>query len=603
MTTRTLLVSCRAVALGLFSVALAACGTTAPVVSAPIPAAPAAAALAAAPMIATAAPAEPEFAASSAVGGALVGSMVTVAPKKIIDDLDALSRRLGLPMLLGHELLSSLGGMGILGDSPHFNAVWDRLDPASPIAVVWVLPPKSQVKGFCAALTFRDAVGAKKTFEEMGVLGAQRNGVGERRTPEGDVIWGGVKGRTLFVSGSADALLLAGGLAAAAQATPAAGQVVLTVLPQALVAASGKSRDALVAEAVSRIASEVMNVKGPTTEASRRMVAALTEAGAMLVLDSSSVRLVLELGPNDGLLVQSELVPAAGTEFATRAARRSPYAFDTRLPIRDDSTAVMAVGSLPAWLSYVGKTFEATGPAGQALMRHMNKLFEATAEWSCVFDQADAGFATLCSSPLKPGMTSKAGLDAAVALMNAQQGWEAELYAQKLSPLKIKRSRDVIEIEKKIEYRDTAAQAMGKAFAGGDTVRTAFAVKDGRLLQATGREARKTLSRYGAGGGMKGAPLVAAALARSKGAEGMASVDVVSMVLRTLSKGKDLPGNQMATVAMAFPGIAEMKAPFLLTLHGGNSLVGDFRIPLGSLESIAKVVRAMQGGAGTGTPK
>jgi len=601
MTQRTLSSSCRAVTLGLFFATTAACGTAPPV--APAKLAPAPAALAAAPAVTPVAAAEPQFADAAVVGGTVVGSVVTASPRKITGDLDALSRRLQLPMLLGRELVSSLAGMGVMGDSAHFNAVWDRLDEAAPIAIVWVLQPKSRIKGFCAAMTFRDAAGARKTFEEMGAAGAQRNGVSERRTPDGDVIWGGVKGRTLFISGSADALLLAGGLAAAEQAKQPAGQAVVTVLPQALLAASGKSREAVVSEAAALMTREAQGGGKPMTEGFRRMIATFTETAAKLALDSSAVRIVLDLGPEDGLLLQSELVPVAGTEFATRTSQRWPYAFDQRLPIRDDSTAVMAVGAFSAWLPYVAKMFEATGPAGQGLMRATTKLFDATGEWSCVFEQAEAGFATLCSSPLKKGTSSKAALDAAVALAKAQHAWEAELYGQKLTSPKIKRSRGVVEIEKKIENKDAEVRAMAKAFAGGDTVKTAFTVRDGQLLQATGRDARKTLARYGVEGGTKGAPLVAAALERGKGAEGMASVDVVSMGLRMLKQGKELPGNQLATMAGALPGLAEMKAPFSFALRGGKSLTGDFRISLGSLESIAKVVRGMMGAAGAGPSK
>jgi hypothetical protein len=591
-------VTCRVLALGLCSLALAACGTAPPAAPAATPAA-----VVATSAPAPVAPAEPVFAAPSTARAALVASLVTVAPAKIIGELDALSRRLELPMILGRELLTAIGGMGLLGDSVRFNAFWDRLDPGAPVAVVWVLPPKSPSKGFCTALTFRNAAAARRTFEEMGAPGAARSGVSERRTPDGNVLWGGVKGRTLFVSNSAEALLLAGGLAEAAQVAPTTGQIVATVLPPALIAASGKTRDALVAEAASMLAREAQSGQGLATPAFQRMVVALMEAAAKLALDSSVVRLVLEAGPHDGFMVQSELVPAAGTDFAARTARRSPYAFDAKLPVRDDSTMVVAIGNPTDWISMAAKAFEATGPAGQELWRNTNKMLAATGEWSCVFDPAEAGFATLCSSTLKPGTSAKAELDAAVALVKAQQAWEAEIYGQKLSPLKIKRMGGVVEIEKKIENRDKTARDLAKALAGGDTVRTALTVKDGRLLQATGREARKTLAGYGASGSGKGAPLVAAALARTQGAEGMASVDVVSMVLRVLGKAKDLPGSQMVAVAAALPGMAEMKAPFLFTLRGGPSLTGDFRIPLGSLESVAKVVRGMFGPAGAGPSK
>jgi hypothetical protein len=473
------------------------------------------------------------------------------------------------------------------------------LDKTKPAAIVWVLPPNSEVKGYCAALTFRDAAGARRTFETMGTAGGHGKGLSERKTPQGDTLWGGVKGRTLFVSGSAEALLLAGGLAEAAQVSPPSGQVVVSVLPPALIAASGKSRDALLAEAAEGTAQEIKSAPGFGSPAAQRLATAFVSAGAKMALDSSEIRIVLDIGPKDGLLIQTELRPAAGTGFAVLAAQPAPYAFDTKLPVRDDSTAVSAFGNVRAWLSAVGKILEATGPAGQALRKHLDNYMATTSDWSCVIDTSEADFAGLCSASLHAGTTPKAALDGVVALTEAAQAWEGELYGKKLSPLKIKRVRDSLEIEKKLEQPDLKARAMSKALFGGETVKSVFTVKNGRLLMVTGREPRKISERYGTGGDLKRAPLVAAALSRTKGAEAMMSVDVVSMVLRLLGKAKDLPGAEVAMAAAAMPGLSDMKAPVLLTLRGGNSLVEELRIPLGSLESVAKVVRGMFGGVGS----
>jgi hypothetical protein len=600
MITRTLSVGCRPLALGLLLATLANCGTTAPAAPTPTPAPPP---VVAAPAAAVAAPAEPVFAAPATARRALVASLVTVAPAQIIDDLDALSRRLELPMMLGRELLTAIGGTGLVGDSTQFNALWERLDRAAPVAVVWVLPANAAAKGFCTAMTFRDAASARRTFAEMGPAGAGHDGVAERRTRDGDVLWGGVKGRTLFLSNSAEALLFSGGLAEAVQASPPSEQIVATVLPPALVAASGKSRDALVAEAKAALAQQMQTSPGGATIATQRMVVALGESVVKIALDSSAARLVVETRPSDGVLLRTELVPASGTSFAAWTGKRAAYAFDTKLPVRDDRTAVVAIGSLKDWLSLAAKMFAATGPAGRELWLSTSKLVEATGEWSCVVDRAEAGFANLCSTPLKPGVTAKAALDMAVAVLKTQPAWEAELYGQKASPLKIKRSGNVVEIEKKIENRDKIAEAMARAIAGGDTLKSALAVKNGRLLQATGRKARKSLARYGAGGVDKGAPLVDAALARTQGAEAMASVDVVAMVLHLLGKNKNLPGNQWATMAAALPGLMEMKAPVLFALRGGKALTGDFRIPLATLENVAKVMRGMFGPAGAPSAK
>ena len=593
---------CPVAALGLFLVSVAACGTAAPVAPAVTPAV---AAQPAVPQPVAVAEAEPQFAASATAKAALVGSLVTVAPNRIVGDLDALSQRLNLPMLLGHELISSLGGMGLASDSLHFQQLWDRVDPTAPVAVVWVLTPKSEAKGYCAAVTFRDQAGAKRTLDEMGVLGQRQGGISERRSASGDKLWGGVKGRTLFVSGSAEALLFAGALAEAAQVPPTQGQAVLTLLPQALAAASGKTPDAFVAHMVSTMASTMASMPaseaqaGKGKEAVQRMMVAMTEVGTKLVMDSTAVHLVFDVGPKDGLMIQAEMVPAAGTELAVRTARRTPYLLDARLPVKNDGTAVFSTGELGAWMAMLAKMFEATGSAGHAMWKDTSKLLDMTSGWSCVIDSATVGFSTLCSSALKSATNGKTALDTALAMMTSQHAWEAELDGRKASPLKIKRARDVVEIEKKIENKEPTARAVAKAMAGGDVIRYALTIKDGRLVMTTGRDARKTLSRYGTAGGagstgsLAGAPLLAATLERSKGDEMMASVDVLSFVLRVLGQGKDLPGKEMAMMAGAMPGVSDMTAPFTFAMRGGNSLVGEFRIPLGSLDHVAKVVRGM----------
>jgi hypothetical protein len=582
----------QAAALGLLLVTVGSCGTAAPVAPPVAPAQPVAA-----PPVA-AIEAEPQFSAPAAAMSAMVGSLVTIAPARLVGDLDALSQRLHLPMLLGHELLSSLGGLGIAGDNAHFRRLWDRVDPVAPIAVVWVLPSKSEAKGYCAAITFRDRASAKRTLDEMGAPGRQQSGLVERVSGGGDKIWGGIKGRTLFVSGSAEALLFAGGLAEAAQVPPAKGQAVLTVLPQALAAASGKTPDALVAHVASMIASEAQAAPGKTAPAVQRMIVAMTEMATRLVMDCSAVNLIFDVGPSNGLTIQAELVPRAGTDLATRTAHRSPYAFDTRLPVKNDGTAVFSTGEWGSWMPVLAKMFEVTGAAGSAMWKSTSKMLDVTSGWSCVMDFTEAGLSSLCSSALKAGTSNKTALDAAVAMVTSQQAWEAELDGRKASPLKIKRSRDLVEIEKKIENKEPTARAVARAVAGGDVINYALTVKDGRLLMVTGRDAKKTIPRYGKGGALAGAPLVAAALDRTKGDEMMASVDVISFALRVLGQGKGLPGKEMATVAGAMPGVADMTAPFAFAIRGGTSLVGEFRIPLGSLESVAKVVQGMMGPAG-----
>lgn len=550
----------------------------------------------------------------------LVASLVTIGPGKIVADLDALSKRLGLPMQAGQELLSSLGSAGLVGDAASFRALWEHLDTTAPVAIAWVLPGKAAAKGYCAALTFKDAVGARQGLDGLGKPGAQRDGAVERKVPDGSSIWAATKGRNLFVSNSADALLLAGGLAEAAQLAPqprtqpsaqpspqpgsqpssSDGQVVFSLLPQALAKASGQTNEQIIAQLVGALGTAAQTAGSKTNPAMQRMLAGLTESIANMALQIGELRLVFDVGPKQGILVRAEVEPLPGTDLATRMARRSPYAFDQRLPVRSDGTVVLAIGDLSSWFLPFAQAFEASGPAGQTMRQDLTHWFGIVGDVSCVVEPVAVGFTSLCSSSLKPGADPKLAVDTAVALLTSQNAWEAELEGRKASPLKIKRKKDSVEVDKKIQNTDATARAMAKAMAGGDTVKTVLAVKSGRLVQGTGQRAAEFVSSYGPVAATNHAPLVAATLAGTKGMEGVASVDVVAILLRLFQKAKDLPGAQLATMATALPGLAEMRAPLVLELLTGRTLTVDFRIPLGSLDNVGKVVQGVFGAGGTG---
>lgn len=550
-------------------------------------------------LAAPAAPAavDPVFAPVATAKAAMVGSLVSVAPSTLVSDLDALSQRLGLPMQAGQEMVASLASLGLVGDATHFRQVWDALDASTPVAVVWVLPPKAEAKGYCAALTFHAPSAAQQALRDLGAPGASRDGVVERKVASGDSVWATVVGKTLLVSNSDEALLLGGALAQQAQRAPKEGQLVLSVLPQALAKASGQSNEQIVARITGAMTAAAQSAGNKTAAGTQKMVVAGAREMAKMALEAAEVRLVIEASAKAGILLRAEVSALPGSELATRIARRSSYAFDDRLPIHGDRTVVMAVGDVSPWLVPLAQAFDASGPAGVAMHKDMTRWFELVGDLSCVVDPLAVGFTTLCSSSLKPGADAKKVLDAAVALLSAQNAWEAELEGRKAAPFKIKRGKDGIEVEKKIASIDPTARAVAKAMAGGDSVKSFLAVKAGRLVQATGLKARQAVAGYGAPAEIKDAPIVAAALAGSKGMEGVASVDVVAFLLKLLGKSKELPGNQMATMAASLPGVATLEAPFLFEVRTGDALTADFRIPLGSLDNIGKVVQGVLGGA------
>jgi hypothetical protein len=579
-----------------FLLTIAACGTS----GQPAPATSTPATPVVAPAVIAAAPAEPAFVPIATAKSSMVGSLVSVAPATIVADLDALSKRLGLPMQAGQELLSSAGSLGLVGDAAHFRAVWDRLESGAPVAVVWVLQGKDKTKGYCAALTFKDDELARRTLDDLGSPGAQRGGMFERKVPDADSVWAATKGRTLLVANSPDALLAAGGLAQAAQVAPKDGQLVLSVLPKALAKASGQSNEQIVARISAALAEAAHPATVKTSEGVQRMMVGLAESLTKMALDTADLRLVFEVGPKEGVLVRADVVPAPGTDLAARIAHRSPYVFDERLPIRDDGTMALALGDLSPWFMPFAQAFEATGPAGQAMRKELTQWFGMVGDISCVVEPVAAGLTSLCSSSLKPGVDPKLAVDGAVALLTAQNAWEAELEGRKAAPLKIKRKKDTVEVAKKLQNADATTLAMAKALAGGDTVKTVIAVKSGRLVQGTGSEAADFVLHYGAVAKVEHAPIVSATLASTKGMEGVASVDVIAVLMRLFGKNKNLPGNQMASMAGSLPGVSEMKAPFVFDLRTGEALIGEFRIPLATLDSTGKVVQGLLGGPGAG---
>jgi hypothetical protein len=573
--------TCLAVAAGC---ATGARPVAAPVALAPRPALPARAA--------DTVPTEAVFADARTAAPALVASLVAVSPARIVADLDGLSARLGLPMQAGHELVAWLGSSGKVGDGQRFQRFWDRLDPSAPLAVAWLLAPRAGVRGYCAALSFKDATSARQSLDDLGNHGGPAGGVFAIEVTAGQTIWATVKGPTLLVASSAEVLLLGGALTESLRTNPKLGQTVLTIMPQALARASGLSRDQIVAGVL--YASGRAASRGTVTPGAQRVQNAVAETVIKLALEAAEVRVILALGAQDGPSVHLEMLPSPGTDLAAMVGHQSSYHFDERLPVRSDRTAVLAMGDLTPWLAPFTSAFALSGPAGQAMRAKVNQWFARVSDVSCVVEPVAAGFTSLCSSALAPGTPSRQAVEDAVALVAAENAWEAELEGRKATPLKVRRKQDV-EIDKKIESKDPSARWLAQAMAGGEVVTTVVAVKNGRLVQATGPKARELVSAYGPVAGLEHAPGVSAALTATRDQEGVAVVDVVAAVLRLARKASGMAANPMMALASSLPGLAEMQAPFVLAWRGGDAAVLDFAIPGSSLDHIAKVVHGLFG--------
>ena len=583
--------------------ALVGCKTAAPAAPAATPAKPPVAAPQPAGMLDPAV--EPALKAASAAAGAWGMTFVIASPMKLVADLDALSKSLELPMPLGQSLLPTLTSGFSPGGVQVTREMFDHLDIARPAAVIWLAKGSAEPAGWCAAIAFKERRFALDTLQGMGKGGAQVEGTIERRLPSGDLVWGAVKERQLLLASSRETLLAAGALAISAQGTPMAGQALFTVSPSVMARSTGQPLElvaaAILSSAMAELEKDAAATGKPLTPASKKMTEALFAALIRPLTEIAVVRLSLELGTGHGVVVRAEAQPTPGSGLAAKAAHVSPYAFDQNLPLRSDASALVAWGDVAPWLADWVPVVQASGPAGHAASRDLLALLgESIDGGSCAVDLGAVPIISLCSLTVRPGVDASRALARYVAFLESSNAWEAEIDGRKPSPLKVKHRGKTVEIEKTIAKKDPQAMAVIRAILGGDLVRTALTVKDGRLVLGIGPKPREILDRYGKQQQpMKtAAPIVARSLLDAAGADSLGLVDLMSVFGKVLANSKDFGGQPLAAMLAGMPALADLHTPVVLTGHTGAVPAIEVRVPFGSLQNVARAVNAFMGQMG-----
>ena len=576
-----------------FGFALIGCKTAAP--PAP-PATPVPAAVA--PVRVTVEPAlKPAAAAASAWGMTLL----VAAPMKVVADLDALSKSLELPISLGQSFLPMLTSGAGPGGVKVERETLERLDGARPLAVIWLASRSGVPDGWCAALAFKERSFALDALQKIGPSTGQGEGGSQRKTPSGDMVWGAVKDRQLLLSGSQETLLAAGALAITAQTMPMRGQALFTINPSIMAKSAGQPLDALATAFINSVIEEMEKevASKKITPASKKMGEAVLKSAVGILTDISVARISLEVGAKHGVVLHAEIQPNPGSALASKAAHVSPYAFDLGLPVASDAGAAVAWGDMASWMTEWKPIMEASGPAGLEASQDLAKLFsESINGGSCSADLAAPSLAVLCSLTVRPGVEPSRALTGYLGLLESSNKWEAELENRKPSPLKLKRSGKIVEIDKTVEKKDPKAMQALKALFGGDVVHSAITVKDGRLVMAMGPKPRELLDRYGKAPAAHAAPVFKQVLLDSAGADYLAVVDVMSAFSKFAALTKQPAGQQMSMVMAAVPGLSELRAPIVLLGTGGALPSMEMEWPFGSLQNVARVVSGFMGQMG-----
>jgi hypothetical protein len=288
----------------------------------------------------------------------------------------------------------------------------------------------------------------------------------------------------------------------------------------------------------------------------------------------------------------------AGSAFARRLQVSSPYALDPTLPLSDDGTMVMAWGTSQTLFSAISSAALPTGKAGKEVARASDRLSEVlTGPGSCASDFASLPVKGGCRIDIKPGVRGGEVLDRYAKFMTTLYRWGDELTGERTGKLKVRRRGDVLEIEEPImQTQNPSARALAIFASGGEHRHHLLIVRDNRLLMVQGPDARARLADFGKNAPPPAtAPIRAATLSRTAGADGIVLLDFISMVVRVAQQANDPTTNQLKLMFAAVPGLANLRAPLAMIVRSGPKLTIELQAPYGSLENTANVARPFMG--------
>jgi hypothetical protein len=524
--------------LGLLSL-VGACASVRAPVRAPVSAAPAAPAPSVPPLP------DVTFRSGEPPRRALVMTAVIAPPAATVAALDALARRLALPAPIGRDLLGALQD----GVAPGATlARLDRLDAASPIALVYLTAGIGVDNGLCVAATFKDAALARQTLGELGVETSRSGGESARRFPSGVTRYLGVHGRTLLIASTPRTIAVAGPLAMELQTHPVASSARVTLYPRVVLPldapAVGAFFETRLVEALEESKEDGLKLSAP-------FAGALARAFGEVVAESRAITLTVDVNETAGLALALSIEPLAESSFARALDRRFPFAVEPA--VAASSAGLISWGGFGAFLSSFGAYVQASGPKGREL-RAANEALLARLQGpcTCAVDQ-DAPLGWRCAWPLRPGVKAADVLRRWADVTKRGGAWIDEVLGRPPS--------------------DGVARRFTATVRGGALVTTLQAPEASASPRAAARPTGLTDT------------LTAAA-----GANFVAYVDLASLLMRLASESADAGVSQGVTMIRAIPGLESLQVPFVVTGRSGATARYELQIPVQGLQNAARVV-------------
>lgn len=534
----------------------------------------------------------------------LVATVTLAPPAGTLAKVDALAAKLQLPFS-GKDLATSIAAGNNLPDD-----ALAQLDPGRSIGIALVARGRDAPPLEAIAATARSPQAAEKLVAGLGTTVEQQKGARKLQRPGGTTLWVTMRGGGLLASSSLEGLQTAGALALEAQ-QPAPDDAVVRLFPDALARSQGTDVKTALAnfrkEAVEQQMAQAEARGGPVPSPAERLtLEAALDAVLEPVGETTVAAVSLSLDAARGVSFGLRMHPRPRSAFAARVARKAPYALDPAVLATgvEPIAFAVAVGESSFWLDAYERLLAAQSQGGldgaaDVVQRWRTLRPQLTGAVSGTTRLTKAGFAY---DFVMPARSAPAALDAVAALVTAPGFAQllGALYGKAAPRVHARREDAGVRAELAFPVRDRPGDpgTMVKALLGTPTLSALFAAGGGRLVAATEPGARTRVAALARGGTGSPPPELAAALAETRGADGLVYVDLWATARPIIPLVVDPQQARLFGAATMLPGLDQLRLPLVISYRGGATLDGEMRVPMATLTSAASWLRPLLGMAG-----
>jgi hypothetical protein len=328
--------------------------------------------------------------------------------------------------------------------------------------------------------------------------------------------------------------------------------------------------------------------------------------------ETERMQFALGLSVDRGIGLSWQASPRAGSAFAQRVARRTPYQLPAGPTSRGELVSLVGLGPMPAWPQLVqailDKQTQAQVPGAAGVAARLRVLLPLLS--GAVYEGTQAGEETLGVDwivGLGPQVAPASAIDALAGLVADSAFAQVMQQVWGRAPARIESRRTGTQLVVTFTFptsdRPGSSAGVARAFSGSNVLTWVVQAAPGRLILSSEPGAADRLRALGsaawtapASAGLPGT--LSAAAQETTGKEGLVYVDLWGFARPVLRAS--LGGNQRRFMDMmlAIPGLSNLNMPIWLSLDGGAEFAAELRVPIATLRSGSMLMSVLGGGGG-----